>query len=362
MVCLAMLVSAPAAAQSGAAPSRKPSPSTPAQDAALRAAVALNDEGKFDDAIAKYLEVLKESPDNVVAIYELAYSYGEKKDYAKSLETARRGTAYQSDLLAMFYDLIASSLDASGQPQQAIDAYTEGIRVVPDAGMLFHNMAITYLESLKNPEQARKTLEKGAMAEPTESALPLMLGQVFKDGGYTTPAFFAYSTYLLLEPAGPRSLQAYGNWRGLLKGGVEAPIGGPQAGADAATMRAAPRPPAKTDEGDFADVDAQFPLSQRGLLAEIESGATEMEALINQMNRLLLFLQGRPLGRDRTTFTGTLYLPFFRELKQRNFVEPYLYWVSQRAPVQGVREWMRANEAKMREFLDWARQYPWPKG
>ena len=155
---------------------------------ALRAAVALNDQGKFDEAIAKYLDVLKESPDNVVALYELAYSYGEKKDYAKSLEAARRGTQYESDLRAMFYDLIGSSLDASGQPQQAIDAYNEGIRAVPDAGMLYHNMAITYLESLKNPEQARTTLEKGAMAEPTESALPLIRQ-------YSGPKWRRHSTF-----------------------------------------------------------------------------------------------------------------------------------------------------------------------
>jgi tetratricopeptide (TPR) repeat protein len=360
------LLASTATAQTAVRPTKKPAASTPDQDAALRAGVALNDQGKFDEAIAKYQEVLKESPDNVVALYELAYSYGEKKDYANSLETARRGIAYDSELLAMFYDLIGSSLDSSGQPQQAIDAYAEGIRVVADAGMLYHNMAITYLESLKNPEQARKTLERGALADPTESAIPLMLAQVFKDGGYTTPAFFAYSTYLLLEPAGPRSLQAYGNWRAILKGGVEAPIGGAQAGADPATdaamMRTAPKPAVKTDEGDFSDLDAQLPLGQRALLAELDNGATEMQALVTQVNRLLLFLSGRPLGKDRTTFTGTLYLPFFRELKQRNFVEPYVYWVSQRAPIQGIREWMRANDAKMREFLDWARQYPWPKG
>ncbi len=359
-VCLLLLL--PTAASF--AQTRTPSPTTPEQEKVLRAAVALNDQGKVDEAIAQYQAVLAESPDNVMALYELAYSYAEKKDFAKSAETAKRGTEYKSELLASFYDVLASALDSSGQTEQAIAAYEQGIKAVPDAGTLYHNLAVTYLETVKNRDEARKTLQRGELADPLEPSIPLMLGQVFKDGGYTTPSFFAYAMYLILEPGGPRSLQAFGNWRAILKGGVEAPIAGVQDGVDSA-MRTPPRAPsampARSDEGDFADFDAQFPLSQRALLAELNNDVPEMQALINQVNRLLLFLQGRALGRDRQTFTGRMYLPYFRELKERNYVEPFVYWISQRAPTQGVREWLLANQTRVRAFLDWTKTYPWPK-
>ena len=104
------------------APSRVPSKTTPEQEAIIRSGVELHDKGQFDEAIAKYNEVLAKSPTDVTAMFELAYSYLAKKDYDKSLETARQGTQFQSELLPMFYDLVASSLDSKGQPLQAVDA------------------------------------------------------------------------------------------------------------------------------------------------------------------------------------------------------------------------------------------------
>jgi hypothetical protein len=107
-------------------------------------------------------------------------------------------------------------------------------------------------------------------------------------------------------------------------------------------------------------VEAQLPASQRAFLAEMEKGATEIDALVAQMNRLLLFLEGRALGRDRNSFTAKYYLPFFRELKQKDYVELYVYWASQRAPIPGVREWLMANQTRVREFVAWINQYAWP--
>jgi hypothetical protein len=47
-------------------------------------------------------------------------------------------------------------------------------------------------------------------------------------------------------------------------------------------------------------------------------------------------------------------------LKRKNYVEPFVYWVSQRAPVPGVREWLEANQPRVREYLQWTLQYKWP--
>ena len=126
---------------------------------------------------------------------------------------------------------------------------------MPDAATLYYNMGITYLESLKKPDEARHALEKAAAINPGQPAFQLALAQVFQTGGYTTPAFFAFSRYLILEPAGPQSLTAYGFWRAILRGGIETGQG-PMNLAKRDTPMVPTDRVAKTDEGDFADFEA----------------------------------------------------------------------------------------------------------
>jgi tetratricopeptide (TPR) repeat protein len=349
-------------AQPSAPPTRVASASTPAEDAAIEEGARLHDQGKYNEAIAKYEEILKLSPNNMTALYELAYSFAENKEFEKSLAAATRGTEYSSPLLPLFYDLIGSAFDSLGDPQKAIETYRKGIQIVPDAAMLHYNMGVTYLESLKNPDEARRAFEKAAAIDPKEPAFQLMLGQVLQTSGYKTPALFAFSTYLILEPTGPRSLSAYGFWRAILRGGLETR----QPGSPDTMMRnpataTAATPASKTDEGDFADFEKAITLSQQTVIADMDNGAEELPALLAHVNRLFALLATRSPERDRGTFAAARYLPFFLELKEKNYVEPFVYWVIQRAPVGGVREWITANQTRVREFVTWSRGYAWPK-
>ena len=219
---LAVCLCVPALAAGQGAPTRTPTETTPDHEAVIRAGVDLHDKGDFDGAIAKYQEVLAKSPSDVNALFELAYSYLSKRDFDRSLETAKKGAEFKSELLPMFYDLMASSLDSKGQPQQAIDTYRRGIALVPDASQLYYNLAVTYRESLNQPNDARLALQKAAAIEPLHPGVNLLLGQVYQATGYNAPAFLALSTFLVLEPAGSQSLPGYGLWRAVLKGGVDA--------------------------------------------------------------------------------------------------------------------------------------------
>lgn len=356
-VCALFLDSAPAAAQF-AAPTRTAVAPTPAQDEAVRAGVELHDKKEYDAAIAKYQEVLKENADNVTALFEMAYSYLEKKDHAKSLDAARRGTEYQSDLLPMFYDVIASNYEAQGNLKQAVDTYKQAIAVHPKRGALYYNLAITYRESLKDPKTARQTLKDGARVDPQYAAIPVLLGQWFEAEGYRTQAFLALTTVMAIEP----SMQAYALWRRVLKGPENPMAKGVMQDPDmrrSATQNMKPQP-AKLDEGDFAAVDAQFAPTFQGMLDSMDDGTPEVEALVAQVDVLFDAILKQPANPKAPSFVGQLYVPFIGALKQKGYVEPFVYWATQRAPVPGVREWLKANEPRVREFREWAVAYPFP--
>ena len=229
----------PVALLAQGAPTRVPANPTPEQEAVLREAIDLHDKGEFDQAIAKYKSVLAKSPTTVAVMYELAYSYLGKKDFAQALATAKTGAEFKSDLLPMFYDIMASSLDGQGKPEQAVEMYRKGIAAVPPgaAAELYFNMAVTYRESLKKPAEARDALQKAASLDPLQPNAHLLLGQLFQTAGYPTPAFLALSTFLVIDPAGGQAMPGYGLWRAVLKGGAGTNADGSPASG---MMRSAP--------------------------------------------------------------------------------------------------------------------------
>ncbi len=342
-----------AAAQTGRAPTRPSTKPTAAETAGIETGIKLHDQGKYDDAIAKYQEVLTMSPANMTALYELAFSFAANKEFEKSLAAATRGIEYQSDLLPMFYDLIASAHDSMGEADKAIDAYRKGLQVVPDAAVLYFNMGVTYLESVKNADEARRAMEKAVALDPRQPEFHLMLGHVFQTSGYPAPAFLAFSTYLIEEPGGSRALSAYGFWRAILRGESSRTTRGGSAAGDAQG--------AKTDEGDFRPFEMAIANSEQTVIAEMDKGAEELPTLLAHVHRLMNTLVELPPADDRAAFAAAYYLPFFRELKAKNYVEPWAYWSMQRAPVQGVREWLAAHPDQVREFVNWARAYQWTR-
>lgn len=347
---LVLLAGARAFAQSGA-PTKTPAPSTPDQDQAIEAAVRLHDEGKLDEAIAAYQAVLAQNPDNVTALYELAFSYAAKDDFEQSLATARRGVEYQSDVLPLFYDVMGLALDSMGEPRQAIEAYRRGVELVPDASELYYNMAVTYLESLQDEAGGRLALEQAAAADPLHAPTHLLLGQTFQKGGYRSQALLALSTYLLIDPAGRSSLQGYGLWRIVLRGDAD--------DARGSLAPVLPQPAAHADEGDFTAIDQDLAPSHAAALQAQDGGTPEIQALVAQIDRLFARLEARTA--TGAAFADAHYVPYFVELKQKNFVEPFVYWVCQRAPVTGVGEWLTRNRARVQEFLDWTKAYDWSR-
>ena len=351
---LALLVTTLVWAQ-GAAPTKTPTPPTPDQEQKIRAGVELHDKKQFDEAIAKYQDVLKENADNMEALYELAYSYLEKKDFTHSLEAARRGTQYKSDMLPMFWDMIATNFEEQKQPLQAVQTYKQALAIDPTAGLLYYNLAIMYRETLKDPATARQTLKQGAAAAPKFPGITQLLGQWFEAEGYRTQAFLTLSRSLTLDP----NVNTYAIWRRVLKGPLNPMAADVMQDPDmrrSAAQSMKPQP-VKTDEGDFGAVDARFAPSSAGMLDAMDDGTPEIEALIGQVTLIIDAIAVQPADPKKPSFVGQQYVPFLAAMKQKNFIEPFVYWSCQRAPIQGVREWIRANEARVREFRQWAADY-----
>ena len=335
-------------------PTRTAAAPTPDETTALRAGITLEQQGKFDDAIAQFGQLLASNPNLAMAMYETALCYDARKDYDKAMAMALKAADYQGESLTVTLALIGTILDQTGKSQQAVEFYQEAAALVPDPATIYYNMAVTYVNSLNKPVEGREGLKKAARANPRHASAQLLLARLFQSGGYVTPAFFAYSRFLILEPGTSRTGPALNAWFQILRGPVSAQSGG-------SGLQITVNPNAKKDEGDFTKFDLFIALSSATKSIEGGNGGTEVEALVDQVDRLLAMLPGDEGATDSRTFTGTYYAPYFVELKQKNFAAPFVYFLCQRTNLVGVRDWLNANRARVQEFLAWNAAYAWPK-
>ena len=185
-----------------AAPTRTAVASTPQEIVTLREGIALYEQRKYDEAFAKFDAVLTASPDNTMAMYEMALVHFARKEFQRAIDLAAQGATYIAEpaALAQYYGLIGNTLDAAREPRKAIEVYAKGIEFAPVAS-LYYNMAVTQAQSLADVPGAKLSLKAGARLEAGHAGTHMMLGRLFAMDDLKTPAILALSRFLILEPA-----------------------------------------------------------------------------------------------------------------------------------------------------------------
>lgn len=350
-IVLTLILLTTAVAQQIDPPKLVPVASTESQRQLIKEGVALHDRGDYSGAIAKYNAVLKENPDNVLAMYELALSLSENKEYKKALEMAYKGAKYQSDLLTGFYLSIGNNLDLLGEPKKAIEVYKKAIKLKPDDHLLHYNLGVTY-NNMSNFEDAKKSLKMALFSNPNHPGSHVLLGNIWYKTRYKTPALFAVSRFLIIEPRSRRSAGAFQMLQEILKGGVSE-------GQNPNQLSISIDFAANKDEGDFGSIDLVLGLSRAAGMTEKDKAKSPMQLFIDQMETVLAIVAETDPKGDKSKFTWKYYIPYFIEMKKNNYVEPFAYYVSQTSDFAGVAQWLEANSGRVNEFLNWSKKYRW---
>lgn len=334
-----------------APPKKTPGPSTGHQVVLIQEGVAQHDRGNYDAAIKLYEEALVENPDNVEAIYEMSFSYSMKKDYKKSLELAYHGAEYKSDMLAAFYMQIGNNLDILGDPKKSVEVYKSGLKLMPRMAMLHYNLAVTY-RNMGKVDDARKVIKDGLLIDPNHPGSHALLSLVWQAGGYKTPALLAACRFLVLEPKSTRAA-------GQLRIVMDAMTGSVKRG-EGTNITIFMDTSAKKDEGDFGAIDMSMGLTRAVGMTEKNKGKTEMQLLVDQFNSFFAIMSEQSDKADMSKFTWKYYAPYFAELKQKDLVEPFVYFITQMDNNQETAKWLAENKTRVGDFLTWSKFYKWP--
>lgn len=333
------------------APTRNYVLPTAAETAALRSGIQLYERGDYDKALEVFQRTFAEYPTSMMAQYEIALTHVARKEYQKAIDAAAKATEFKDPELARVYSLIGSVLDMTGDPKRAVEVYRQGIEFATEAaGTLYFNLAITYAQSLNDIPAAKAAVKQAALLDPTHASSQLLLAKLFLREDLRTPGLFAAGRFLILEPASPRIQEAYSLWYGVIRGNM-APDG-----KGGVTVQV--NPAQSKDEGDLTQLDLHITLSRITAMAETDK--TEIQKMAFQVDALLGVIASTPAAKDTSTFMGTYYMPYFLEMRAKKFVEPFVYYISQRTPFPGVKEWLAANTERVDAFLSWSRSYEWP--
>ena len=317
----------------------------------MREAIAFEQRRDFDGAMARLQQILRENPGDVNAIYRLAYSHFGKEEYMKSLAAANTGASYKSPQLAAFYLLIGNNLDRLDEPELAIKVYKHAMKSFPGDVQFPMNLAITYL-NFGRPEDAKKSLKDAATVDPSYAGSHLGLGQLYFNTGYKVPAVLALCRFLVVEPDSSRSAAALKTMQGIVKTGVGRGEGSDLTIVVDSTMR--------KDEGDFNVANVALSVIAASPYLEENKGKGEMRLAVENFTKLFSVLsEGK---QHQSGFAWNYYRPYFVEMKTRNYVEAFCYYIHQSAGSAETSTWLAQNGTRVTEFLNWSKNYEWPKG
>ena len=344
-----------APAQKIAKPTLVAKPATAAQSQLISEGTRLHDAKQYDAAIERYQKVLAENPDCTEAIYELSLSLYTKGDKVKAMEMADRGSKYKAPELPLFYGIMANVIDDVGKPDEAVKIYRDAIKIIendPDfvthLASLHYNLGITFVRQRKLID-AREELKRAVMSDFKYPSPHYLLAVVFSGTKYRIPAVMAATRLISLEFNTERTKRSAAIVYDALKPAVKDEKSG---NTQILLDLNAPK-----DEGDFGMYD--LILGVAGVAKDNKQTASQGELMTGSMASLIdLLATDKKLS---STFVGKNYIPFMLELKQKGYVKPLVFLVLfHQGDPEGLK-WISENDAKMVEFVNWAKSYQQPK-
>ena len=193
-----------------------------ARNAAIRSAfdegVKLGNEGKFDEAIAKFNEVIAALPKCAECYANIGEFHSRKKEYdqaeaayKKAIETNPSFAAAYSGL-ATLYNQQKKFKEAQEMSALATKHTTAGGGTVGPETLV--NQGVIAWNSNNFPE-AQEKFEAAVKAKPDYADAHFMLGKVYINLGKLPEAATEFETYLKLAPTGPNAKEAQTNFDAL---------------------------------------------------------------------------------------------------------------------------------------------------
>jgi antitoxin component YwqK of YwqJK toxin-antitoxin module/Flp pilus assembly protein TadD len=300
--------------------------------------IRLYDDGRYDQAIAKYKTISRNDTNYIEALAELALAYIADKQNRQAVDVCHEALKVPSAFQFNLYNSLGTALDEMNRSDEAIAAYKEGIKKFPYKYLLPFNLAVTYLKG-EQRDSALVYLQRAITLNPYHASSHLRLGMLYLEQGRVIPAMLALSFFLGLEPNSER-----GNNVILLLNKVAA--------GEYEFDKSKLVDPAAFKDDDFSEVDALFH-SQVSLSAKYKSSTRLNFPVTKQMQ---LILEKLKYNAGDKGFCMQTYVPFFLQMNKDKQYPVFAYWSLASVNMKEITKWFRKNKSKVNDFVEWERK------
>jgi len=297
----------------------------------VKEGVALHDEGKYDEAIARYRQVLPGDSTYAQAQAELALSLMMAGKYQESAEIARR-----AQLLDPFepqnFATLADDYEGLKQLPESRQTYAASLKLFPYSENLWLNQGIMEL----NQHQlgpALASLERAVVLRPGKGSGHRLLGKAAAQQGQLAHTMISLLTFLAIEPLGERSHDVLVDLERLSQG---VPI-----------VEAADQVPAVAPNAAFEELD-QLLAAKVALTPGYTSKVKFQAAIVKQLQ---LLVEKFPVDADPASdFWVRAYAPLVKALQQGDNLTAFTYLILQSADDKAAQQWVKANKTRLEKL------------
>ncbi|GAB3588955.1 tetratricopeptide repeat protein [Hymenobacter daeguensis] len=331
---------------------------TPAQRDVVKEGIRLYDAGRYDEAVAKYQQVLAATPGEPFALSELALTYNAMGRNKEAVDICEKLLKADPDSDESVYVTYGNSLDALKKTKDAYHAYETGLKHHPNSASLYFNLGVAQATSGQTPASVGSFQQSVALS-PDYASAHMSLGVMQLASHARVPAVLALARFLVLEPRGPRAAQRLPLLDKAMMQGVS------KTGDKAVQINLSEdvfkgRNGKKSGPDNFGPAELLLSISGAQALSPENKQATEMERFSKQFGSLCKTL-GELSGKQEG-FAWNYYVPYFAELEKKGFVPAFTYLAhASQTDVPEVQQWLAAHPNEVAVFQEWSKNYVWPK-
>lgn len=320
--------------------------------------VNYHDKGDYDGAIAKYDKALELDKDNLLALAEKAFSLLSLQKYDEAINYCQKAIAtHPGDKgLKTVYVTYGNASDGQKKTDKSIEIYDEGIKLFPDYYQLYFNKGIS-LSSVKKYDEAVLCFQKAVMLNPKHASSHNAIARLSNINNKRIPALLAYCRFLSIEPQSKRAKENLASMQKIMKGNVE------ETGKKSVTINISPdmlgdtTASGKPKENSFTSTDLILSMDAAMDFDKKNKKKTEVEQFIRKFETVCASL--KETKKDNYGFFWDFYVPFFSEMKDKNFIETFAYIAFASTDDPDTAKWLKAHKSETDKFFEWTKSFEW---
>jgi len=320
--------------------------------------VALNDQGKYQEAISKYDKALLADGKNLHALAEKAYSQMGMQEYKLAIATCKKALKIkveEKEPLKLIYITYANAFDLSGKPKEAIKIYDKGLTEYPGFYSLLYNKGVT-LSGMGNWDEAISCFQKSAKANPSHGSTYLALGRSLGTKKQNIPALLSYLRFHIIEPDSPRSKKNFEMIQELMFSNIEK-TGDHSISITLPSQSLEEMGSAEKTEYSFRSIELILSMQSALDLGENQSELTHVDRFEKKLNSMFESLDESKKGNSG--FYWEFLAPYFIQLGKNNYENVLAHLVFSNQEDDNVSGWLLENESSVRSFYEWSSNYKW---